>query len=389
MKSHLVENHKHKTDGANYDKSIGVMRNGEDNLYPTIVENLIDSSPTASQCRWVYSRFLSGGGFIVDLKNVDLSEGDLFNYTPNALLSDIAESISYHQGVFVHINYNAAFEKEDFSVMPYELCRLGKKDDKDYNGKIAFSKLGWGKGLKKDKIELFDVYNPNPSVISAQVEKAGGWSKYKGQILFFSFQNKRVYPKSLIDSVYLFADTENSIGLYFNGISRRGFNGNKIVAHKSFEEDKDKEKFYKDVEALMGIDNTSNVMMVEDDYVGDQQEGSFKIVDVQDNVKPEKYAHVEEASANYIRIAFKNIPTQLVNYISGKLGNSSGEDFKIAQSLYNNSIAEDRTKISQLFSVLFENYKANINPAKNWEIAQYRLLDDGTVASGKDPLNVS
>lgn len=379
MKSKLIEAHVHKRDEAELDKSLGIIRNGKDNLYPSTVENLIDASPTAGQCAWLYARFLGGGGFTVDLRHIDLSENDIYKYSPDSLLYDIAESLSKHQGAFVHINYNALYQKEDFTVLDYDTCRLGKKDDSKYNGKIVVSELGWGRDMKKDKLVAIDAYNPHPAVIAAQVEAAGGWEKYQGQILFFSLDRKLTYPKSLIERVYLFADTEYQMGLFYNSTVRRGFNDNVLVRHKAFENATDQNEFYDNLKGLMGTENGSSIMTVEDDWTSDNQEGNLKFETLTSQVKAEKYKHFEDASANYIRKAFKNIPPQLVDYVSGKLGNSSGADFLVAQALYNNSIAEDRAKVEQLFRVLFAGYKSDINPADNWEIAQYKLLDDGTI----------
>ncbi len=378
MKSKLIQAHTEPKRDV-FNRSLGVYFNGEDNLYPLLVENIIDASPTATQCAWLYESFIGGGGFEKDFTGVDLSENDIYEYSPNDLLVDVAESISRHQGVFIHVNYNALFQTEDFSVIPFDECRLGKKDSKDYIGKIVISKEGWGRELKKDKLIVIDTFNPRPEVIQAQVEAAGGWKKYKGQVLFYSLQPKRMYPKSLIDTAYLFADTEYQMGLYYNSTTKRGFNDAKLVRHKKFENLQDETAFYNNLKSLMGTENSSSIMTVEDDWDSENQEGNIKVESLSSNVKAEKYAHFESASANYIRKAFKNIPPQLVDYVAGKLGNTSGEDLIKAQSIYNALTARDRLKIERLFAILFRNYKKDINPENNWKIKQYSLLDDGTV----------
>ena len=378
MKSKLIQAHTEPRRDV-FNRSLGVYFNGEDNLYPLLVENIIDASPTATQCAWIYESFLGGGGFEKDFTGVDLSEGDIFEYTPNDLLLDIAESVARHQGVFVHVNYNALYQVEDFDVLPYDECRVGKKDSKEYYGKIIISKLGWGRELKKDKLIVIDVFNPKPEVIQAQVEAAGGWENYKGQVLFYSLQPKRLYPKSLIETAYLFADTEYQMGLYYNSTTKRGFNDSKLVRHRKFDNKQDENNFYSNLKALMGTENSSSIMTVEDDWDSENQEGNIKVESLSSNVKAEKYAHFETASANYIRKAFKNIPPQLVDYVAGKLGNTSGEDLRKAQAVYNSLIARDRLKIERLFAILFRNYKNDINPENNWKIKQYSLLDNGTV----------
>jgi hypothetical protein len=112
--------------------------------------------------------------------------------------------------------------------------------------------------------------------------------------------------------------------------------------------------------------------------------GNFKFDTIKNEVKAEKYAHFQTSSANYIRKAFKNIPPQLVDYVAGKLGNTSGEDLLKAQSIYNSLISKDQEKIEMLFRELFRNYKVEINPSNNWTIKQYSLLDDGTVNYAND-----
>lgn len=362
-----------------YNRTLGIYRNGMDNQYPIHIEQAIGTSPTATQCAWLYESFLGGGGFIQDMSKIDLSENDFYLYSPDDLLIDIAESISKHQGVFIHINYNALFQKEDFDVIPYDQCRLGKKDDKDYYGKIVISKNGWGRELEKDELILIDTYNPREDVIQAQVDAAGGWDEYKGQVLFFTFQPKRIYPQSLLDTAFYFADTEFRMGLYFNSTTKRGFNDAKLVRHKKFENKQDEQQFEKNLKGLMGAENSSSIMTVEDDWDSDNQDGNIKIETLSGDIKAEKYQHFEDASANYIRKAFKNIPPQLVDYVQGKLGNTSGEDLIKAQAVYNALIARDRMRLERLFSILFDNYKETINPANNWEIKQYSLMQDGTV----------
>lgn len=379
MKSKVVEQYKEERIEI-FNKRLGVIFDGEDNLKPLIIENLIDSSPTAFQCAWLYESFLGGGGFEVDLSEVNLSEDEFNKQNPNNLLFDISEVLSRHQGVFINVGYNANFEKDSFKIIPRTLCRVGKKDSADFSGKILVSPKGWGKSLKAAEIDVFDTYNPRPDVIQAQVEAAGGWENYKGQVLFFKLSNKYTYPKSLIETAYTFADVENQLGLYYNATTKRSFEDSTIIRHRKFEKKSDEEAFEKNIKALSGLENGSSKMLVEDDWNDETDKiGNLRFETLKNNVRSEKYAHFETSSANFIRKAFKNIPPQLVDYVAGKLGNTSGEDLIKAQSIYNSLISKDQEKVEMLFKELFRNYKENINPSKNWTIKQYSLLDDGTV----------
>ena len=379
MKSKLIEAYKEEHQEV-YNKRLGVIFNGEDNLKPTIIENLIDSSPTAFQCAWLYESFVGGGGFEVDLSEVNLSDDEFDKQNPNNLLFDVSEVISRHQGVFIQVNYNANYQKDSFQIIPYTLCRVGKKDSEQFSGKVVVSHLGWGKFLKKDQIDVIDIYNPRPEVIQAQVEKAGGWEFYKGQVFFFKLSKKRTYPRSLIETAYSFADVENQLGLYYNATAKGSFEDTTYIRHREFEKQADEDEFYKNVELLSGFENSSRKLIIKDDWDDEGKSvGNFKFESIKNTVRSEKYAHFENSSSNYIRKAFKNIPPQLVDYVAGKLGNTSGEDLLKAQSIYNSLISKDQEKIEMLFSELFRNYKSDINTTNNWTIKQYSLLDDGTV----------
>ena len=193
MNSTVVNSYKEEKKST-YNKRFGVIFNGDDNLKPVVIENLIDNSPTAFQCAWTYQTFLGGAGFTVDLSGINLSKNPFKKYSPNHLLFDACEPLSRHQGVWVHVGYNANFEKDSFKIIPYTLCRKGEKDSKEYIGKVIVSPKGWGKSLKKEDVEVYDIYNPRPEVIAVQVERDGGWENYKGQIAFLSFLDKYDYP---------------------------------------------------------------------------------------------------------------------------------------------------------------------------------------------------
>lgn len=383
MKSKLVDAYKVESQDI-FNKRFGVIFNGEDNLKPLIIENLIDASPTASQCAWIYQCFLGGGGFEVNISEINVSDNFWEVVNPNDLLFDVCESASRHQGAFVNVGYNANFEKDSFKIVPYTLCRVGKKDSKGFNGKVVVSPKGWGKHLKLEDVDVIDVYNPRPEVIQAQVEKAGGWENYKGQIAFLKLSKKYTYPKPLIETAYTFADVENHLGMYYNSTVKRSFEDITFIRHRAFPNKTDQDTFEKNIKSLSGLENASSKMMIEDDWDDEREKsGNFKFDTIENKVRSEKYAHFENSSANFIRKAFKNIPPQLVDYISGKLGNTSGEDLLKAQSIYHSQVGRDQEKIEMFFKELFKDYKDEINPSNNWKIKQYSLLDDGTAEDGE------
>ena len=384
MRANLVEEYKKETKEI-FNKRFGVIFNGEDNLKPLKIENLINSSPTATQCASIYASFLGGAGFEQDYSNIDLSEDFWEIVTPNDLLFDICESLSFHQGAFVHVQYNGNFEKIGFKVMPYTLCRLGKKDSKGFSGKIVVSPKGWGRSLKKEEITVFDTYNPDPNVIADQVSHSGGWKYYKGQICFFSLAKKYTYPKSLIEPAYLYADLENYLGMFYNSTVKKGFENVSFILHKKFANDAEHEDFIEQLKGMSGVENANKTLLCEVDTPGDIED-HIQFKTFPNESKAEKFAHFERSAANFIRKAFKSIPAQLVDFVPGKLGNTSADDVVMAQASYNSNIALHKTRVENLFTRLFSNFKEpiGVEGRANWKIKQFRLLEDGTI-EGKAP----
>lgn len=362
-----------------FNKRFGVIFHGEDNLKSIINESIIDNSPTASQCAWTYQTFLAGGGFNVDMADVNLSDVFWEDTNPDDLLMEIADPASKHQGCYIRVGYNANYQKDSFSVIPYSLCRVGEKDSDDYSGKIVVSPKGWGRNVKKEDVDVYDNYNPRPEVIQAQVDRDGGWDEYKGQIFFFRFSKKHTYPISLIEKAENFALVEYKMGGFYKGTVDRSFEDLTVIRHRQFPDKQSERDFYKNIEELSGVENASSKLLVQDEWDDEREKsGNFKFDTIKNEVKAEKYAHFETSSSNFIRKSFKNIPPQIIDYIAGKLGNTSGEDLVKAQSIYNALTAVDRQKLERLFKELFWNYKDPINPTNDWTIKQYKLLDDGT-----------
>lgn len=377
MNSKVLTSYK-KTKREVFNKQLGVVFNGEDNLYPLLVEWLIKNSPTTSQCAWLYETFLNGSGFTVDFP-IDGDVNLLTVRTPETLLSEVCPETAKHQEVYIHINYNALYQKVEFQVMPNNLCRVGQQDSKKYSGRIVVHPDGWDKRVDKKKIQVFDTYNPIPEVIQAQVDRDGGWNKYKGQILHFKFDDNKTYADSLVESCHLYSDMEASMGLFYNSTVKRGFENIQWIRHNKFVSAQKQKAFEDNLMSVMGIDNASSVILVEDDITTEKPEGNFKHDTLKNETKPEKYAHFEETAANQIRKSFKSVPPQLVDYVKGKLGNTSGEDLRVAESIYNKNTAKDRAKLTLLFRELYRNFETDINPTGDWEIGMYSFLGDGTI----------
>lgn len=368
-----------------YNKRAGILFNGPKNYYPLIIENLIASSTSSGQCKSIYKSFIQGSGF--ENLSVRETENKLKTKTPNDLLADVCECIAKHQGVFIHVGYNAAYEKTELSVMDYNQCRLGKPDSKGIIGKIFVAPDGWDRHVKKKDVQIFDTYNPSPVVIEEQViATEGGWNQYKGQILYFKItESEGYYAKSLLETAYLYADTEAELAHFYNGTVKRAFENLMIIRHKKFDTKTKKDQFVNNIKELGGTRSTSAKLMIEDNWDSERNEPSqFKFDFIENKTKTDKYKHFEETASNHIRKAFLNIPPQIIDHVQGKLGNTSGKDLLAAEAMYNKATANHRERIELLFSELYRSFHYEIKPDNNWEIGLYKLLMDGTISEADD-----
>ena len=178
-----------------FDKQLGVYHNGVDNNYPERVERIINNSATAKPSAKLFRKYIVGKGFDGSLNNFVVNK--LKGITLRKFLTKLAESYSKHNGAFIHVNVNLDCKITSIDVLPFSHCRVGKKDDKKYSGKIIVYD-NWdqvdGK-IDKNKFDDIDVFNLNPAVVKAQIEKAGGIDKYKGQVFYFN-PDETIYPLS-------------------------------------------------------------------------------------------------------------------------------------------------------------------------------------------------
>lgn len=385
MKINLIDVPNRKTP---YKKRTGIFHNGDDNLYPTLVEGLINSSTTASSCASVVASFIECNGFTFEnnaKKNARASR-QLFDKkpfiinkkgeTPNVLLSKVAKSLSYQRGVFLHVNYNALYQKTSVQVVPFKNCRLGKEDSEGYKGKIAvYNNWDGEKGRFNEKeIDLIDVYNPDPRFIQAQVEKAGGWDKYKGQVYFLNLDNNDTYPTAFINSVMLDCESEFRSSEFSNVNFKRGFVGKYMLFTKPFEDDEEREEFVNQLKEGTGANTETSIIHYEMDFESEEFKKEYFLEKIDTNTNDKLFDYTDTKIANNIRKAFGNVPVVLIDEVAGKLGNTSGESFLQAQTFMQRQTEKIRNEVEMVFEELFNNFHKPIGDSGIFEIE--KLIKD-------------
>lgn len=385
MKSKLIE--LKKRNSTRVEKRYDIHTNGADNTYPTRMEIIIDSSPTAKSCAKAMAKFIIGGGFSAAIPD-DFVVGETLSgsLTLSEVLKDVAYSIAYQSAFALHFNYNLLGQITSITPIPYKNCRYGVSDSEGYSGKIVvYDNWDYSKGrqIRKDEIDVFYVYNPKKEVILEQIESAGGIYKYNGQVLIVKMDNSCIYPLSPIDVAQDDADTEYQLQLYKNRITRKGFIGKKILMTNEFSDDDSREAFQKDLKNIQGFDSEGDILHFETEFTSDDKQKMIEIKNLDSDVKTDLFTNWESSISNNIRRCFNSIPPVLVDFVEGKLGNTSGEGFLMAQAFYNSQTAEERKIVSGTFKKIFSHFHLQINPTNDWSIKQLNLLGDGTSGEQK------
>lgn len=360
MKTLLIEVWKRLTP---WNKSADVYANDTDNAYPERMDRLINNSVTAKSAATIMVQYLIGKGYGTDVDTLIINKEQNLKLIDFA--DDVADDLVKQRGVFIHVNWNALYQISDFSVIPFEWCRIGKTDSNDYSGKIAVCKE-WLKPKKAD-IQLIDVFNPRKKVIDAQVEKAGGWEHYKGQILFVNMDTKLLYPLSRIDAVAEDCDSEAQASIYKNRLLRKGFFGNTLVVTRPLvgdglepgstallDAESERERFQQAIKDSLGAQNTGGVLCLEMDFAGEKLEDAILIKQIESKIDDKLFNYTETSVRENILVAFNNLPAGLIKTNEASLFGNSGEAIREMKRTYWENTTKERCLLTAVINDLLE-----------------------------------
>ena len=352
-----------------WNKFAEVYANDTDNAYPERMDRLINNSVTAKSAAAIMAQYLIGRGFGPDSETIIINKGKNLKLADFA--TEVADDLVKQRGVFIHVNWNALYQITDLSVLPYEWCRVGKTDSEDYAGKIAVCKE-WQQA-KKAEIELIDVYNPRKKVIDAQVEKAGGWEIYKGQVLFINMDPKLIYPLSRIDSVANDCDSEAQASVYKNRLLRKGFFGNTLVVTRPMGEESGEQNGFQDViRESLGAENNGGVLCLEMDFAGEKLEDAILIKQIESKIDDELFNYTETSVRENILVAFNNLPSGLVKTNDTSMFGNSGEAIKEMKRMYWENTSAERGR----FVAVLQNLLNRTADYSKFTLKPIKLTDD-------------
>jgi hypothetical protein len=380
----IVKLKKDKRYDSRNDKMLGIQTFGENNDYPQQVMEIIGASGTASSCINVFSKFISGQGF---------NNPDFFSLiinrqrqTTDELLGLIAHDFAVFNGFAIHINYSANYKITQLQYIPFETIRLGALKKNGQSDTIVLH-WDWGRRMtqlkkwSKDDTITINTFNPDPQTIDTQVSEAGGWSKYKGQVLFYSGNRANNYPLPKYDAVLTDMSTEEGIA----NISYRNARHNFIVSGmfvdiidwEKPENQKQIEENEENIKESQGDEDALKIWYT----CAESRDRLPEFIPFSGKNYDKEYTVTREKVKDDIGRAFNQPPILRAENV----GNNFGSDaIRNAYDYYNSVTAVERMQIERVFSQIF----------KHWNGAQFNdfsilpLAYSPTVTGEKIPVEI-
>jgi len=333
--------------------------NGENNLYPSEIERVINNSPTAFRCAKLMSNYIAGTiageDFLINKKR---------GYKLSKIIALASRSIAYQNGVFFHVEYG--FDPETAEIKPicldvldYCKCRLSKEDTEEEPGKIYYNDYENTQNFNKKNEQWYYPYNPDRSVVLAQImadcgdensEITDAIKHYRGQVFYLNLTPEYVYALPFVDSVFNDADSEFRFSLYTNTQFRNGFLGKVIVQMQGLDE-ADNEKLKEDIKDFLGAENSGSAYVLHTQST-ESLDNILKVTQLKPQFDDKLVEKTRETIKSNILGAFNNIPEPLVLAGNGALFGTNAETYKQMKLFYAEQTRHERQQLQNAFDYL-------------------------------------
>jgi capsid portal protein len=291
---------------------------------------------------------VKGGHIIVNKKGHSL----------NDVIRTLAREYRKHNNAFLSVSYNLEGEVSSIEAIPSKNVRLGKKDDKDYNGKyVVYNNWDGSQGkVDPEGFQTVDRFNPNKEIVQGQIENAGGIHKYKGQVVHIQKYMNEVYSLPDGDCIMLDMVAEINAAEFKQKGTSDGFLNTKIMVVKPFNSDDERRQFKNDLDSLRGSKNANSVILLEAPDNSSDIKDNMQLQDLTSSHNDELFKYTETSIEKAIAKAF-NVPIALINPSDNGLFGSSGEMYNVINDIMWEEAEEERNKIEEILTLVMNNYK--------------------------------
>jgi len=148
----------------------------------------------------------------------------------------------------------------------------------------------------------------------------------------------------------------------------KGFFGTYAFVTSTMNSDQDREEFRDNLRKSIGVEAEQSVFHFELELKGDKLEDQVLVKPIESNVKADLFEYADKKTANNIRKSYGNVPPVLIDFVEGKLGNTSGESLKEARIFMQEQMQEERQDVQEMFEELFYGFERVISPNGLFEI---------------------
>lgn len=343
--------------------NLGIQAYGDNNLYPQDARRALNASDSGTACLDRLEMFLVGNGFEDEVFSA--MNANMYGDTMDDILQYVAKDLACYNGFAIHANYNVMGELISISHIPFEHTRLTELDEIGGISKIAvfpdwegIRKFG-GKRLRPtpETVDYLDIFNPEPEVVMAQIEYAGGIDNYKGQILWVSSAGRNVYPLAKFDSVFGYLGAENELSTLTLRTIRDGVFSTGILAVRKGNTEDPINDIADKLDELVGAENAMSIIVTQ----FEQEQDIPKLIPLESENYAEKFKTTSEEATIRIYRCFGQEMFYRINV--GSVG-FSNDIMSEAFRLYNSLTSNDRRIIERAFDLIVSNWVENISENK-------------------------
>ena len=332
-------------------KTEGILSYDDDNAYPQRVLYTIAASGIGVSCVNLYAKYIQGQGF-TDTTFYKLII-NRFGLTNDELLRLCSTDYARFKGFAIHVKYNALLQVNELSWIPFWWCRKSIPDSNDYSSQIIVYD-DWDRAksysTKKDRQYKLDLFNPDESVLQKQIETAGGYDKFKGQIFYYS-ANGNEYPVAPCDAVLMDLETDSQIQTYNWTSVKTGFiNQTIMTVLGEFKDEKERNDYVAGIMDWQGAENSNSIIVLE----AKTKEDVPDIKPLTTNINDKLFAFTKDSITDSVVRCYGQPKILIPIETSGSLSDAS----KINESkeYYDEYTSDERVLFESLWVKLFEHW---------------------------------
>lgn len=335
-----------------------ILRFDTDNLYPQRAEETVRRSATLKSLMDRIADFLNGEGFQDPvLANLIVNRRGLKGQTANKVLTIQSAPYARYRTFPMHVGYNLMGQMCELNPIPFEYIRMGLKNKEGKVTHYGYSS-NWERDSRKcneNNIRFYPRFNPDPSVVLEQMEKAGGIYNYRGQILYLTPEDD-IYPLGSFDAVMDDAQVQNEVGMFKIANVQNSFFGTTLFVYPGVFASTSEEADWKNMLAgKVGGRNAGKRIGIQDPSGLKKASDMVQAIDTPNLDKQLEYT---EKSVKENIIESESFPTMLLG--KTPTGLFAQGDMEEAYTYVNAITRNRRQELSEIFALLFSYWETPI-----------------------------